>query len=87
MKELIKIRSQLEDIQHGQQQLSNKLNSAGVIEAAPLDAIDKFMEEYSLSLPFKSVAEFDRFDLALSSNPTLRAKFVSRIYRSIFFLF
>lgn len=80
VKELIRIRSQLEDIQHSQQQLANKLNSAGVIEPTPLDAIDKFMEEYSLSLPFKSVGEFERFDVALASNATLRAKFVSLIH-------
>ncbi|XP_043465636.1 uncharacterized protein LOC122500661 [Leptopilina heterotoma] len=79
VKELIRIRSQLEDIQHSQQQLANKLNSAGVIEPTPLDAIDKFMEEYSLSLPFKSVGEFERFDVALASNATLRAKFMASL--------
>ncbi|XP_051168684.1 uncharacterized protein LOC127286326 isoform X2 [Leptopilina boulardi] len=79
VKELIRIRSQLEDIQHGQQQLANKLNSAGVIEPTPLDAIDKFMEEYSLTLPFKTVGDFERFDVTLAANPTLRAKFMSSL--------
>lgn len=75
VRELMKIKAQLDSIQQGQQQLVSKIE---VVEIEPKEAnaMDKFMEEYSLNLPFKSVTEFEHFDLTLRANPIARNKFV-----------
>ena len=76
IKELMKITTQLNDIQEGQHQLVSKFEVVD-IEPKRGNAMDKFMEEYSLNLPFKSVTEFEHFDLILRANPIARNKFVS----------
>ncbi|XP_033231773.1 uncharacterized protein LOC117182776 [Belonocnema kinseyi] len=78
VRELIKIKAQLDNIQQGQQQLVSKIE---VVEIEPKEAnaMDRFMEEYSLNLPFKSVTEFEHFDLTLRANPIARNKFMNSL--------
>ena len=74
----MKISTQLEQVLQGQQQLTSKFDTATALESKT-EALGRFLEEYSLNLPFKSVTEFEQFDMILTSNPNVRNQFVSAI--------
>ena len=74
--ELSKMATQLEEVLAHQRLLSSQLEKSGIIHSETLDI---FMQENALNLPFRSLAEFEQFDMVLTLNPNVREKFVSII--------
>ena len=66
--------AQLDEVLAHQRLLSSQLEKSGVIHS---ETLDTFMEENALHLPFRSLAEFEQFDMILTVNPNVREKFVS----------
>lgn len=75
--------AQLDEVLAHQRHLSTQLEKSGVIQS---ETLDTFMQENALNLPFRTLSEFEQFDMILTVNPSVREKFVSINCHFSFFL-
>lgn len=80
--EIAKMSAQLDEVLAHQRLLSTQLEKSGVIQS---ETLDSFMQENALNLPFRSLTEFEQFDMILTVNPGIREKFVSILMKFCFY--
>ncbi|XP_051166377.1 uncharacterized protein LOC127284763 [Leptopilina boulardi] len=74
--EMGKMSAQLDEVLAHQRHLSAQLEKSGVIQS---ETLDTFMQENALNLPFRSLSEFEQFDMILTVNPSVREKFMASL--------